>query len=447
MPVTPSHYSPNRNQETSLMGKTSRDVPTIIENMADAESQPEFLSFSEQLTESIDIDSVFTKDVTSSGSFDLRHARNISFARLLAALPIPTFVVDTSHKIVFFNQVMARQEGESHPELGALFSSLFPSVEERNRVTAVVNEVFRDRKTQVFEGAAYIRGRLRWCKIHLRSIRFRKERLVLAIVEDLTAEKKQLMVREKYQRLVEVFPIGIAEFALHEPVSVAGSLDDVLRAMSRARLVGGNREFARMYGSTNIVELEGVRLARLLPVDDQYELVYRMWIKGGFPVRSFETRHQWPDGIVGFLENTLVGNVKRGRLHALWVMRQDITHRKESEEALRLARDRLEERVRERTAELLKANEQLQLEVVEREKAEQELERSILDLQNALTQVKTLTGLLPICASCKKIRDDRGYWTQVEVYMREHSQLEFTHSICPDCMTKLYPGLYDAGDR
>jgi ligand-binding sensor domain-containing protein len=54
-------------------------------------------------------------------------------------------------------------------------------------------------------------------------------------------------------------------------------------------------------------------------------------------------------------------------------------------------------------------------------------------------QVHTLSGLLPICASCKKIRDDTGYWNQMEIYVREHSQAEFSHSICPDCMKTLYP--------
>jgi PAS domain S-box-containing protein len=63
----------------------------------------------------------------------------------------------------------------------------------------------------------------------------------------------------------------------------------------------------------------------------------------------------------------------------------------------------------------------------------QEQERLIHELQVALAQVKTLSGLLPICACCKKIRDDQGYWTQVEVYLMARSQAEFTHGICPDC--------------
>jgi PAS domain S-box-containing protein len=69
----------------------------------------------------------------------------------------------------------------------------------------------------------------------------------------------------------------------------------------------------------------------------------------------------------------------------------------------------------------------------EQKRHEQEQERLINELQAALAQVKTLSGLLPICACCKKIRDDHGYWTQVEVYLMARSQAEFTHGICPEC--------------
>jgi len=72
-------------------------------------------------------------------------------------------------------------------------------------------------------------------------------------------------------------------------------------------------------------------------------------------------------------------------------------------------------------------------------KAEQEKEKLIIDLQSALAKVKTLKGLLPMCANCQKIRDDRGYWQQVEQYIRDHSDADFTHGICPECARKLYP--------
>ena len=66
------------------------------------------------------------------------------------------------------------------------------------------------------------------------------------------------------------------------------------------------------------------------------------------------------------------------------------------------------------------------------------------ELQEALAKIKTLSGLLPICASCKKIRDDKGYWNRIETYISDHSEAEFSHSICPECTKKLYPELYDA---
>ena len=72
-------------------------------------------------------------------------------------------------------------------------------------------------------------------------------------------------------------------------------------------------------------------------------------------------------------------------------------------------------------------------------KAEEERERLIRELEDALAEIKTLRGIIPMCSSCKKIRDDEGYWHQVEVYIRDHSEAEFSHGSCPECATKLYP--------
>lgn len=79
--------------------------------------------------------------------------------------------------------------------------------------------------------------------------------------------------------------------------------------------------------------------------------------------------------------------------------------------------------------------------ITERKQVETERERLILELQETLAKLKTVSGLLPICAQCKKIRDDHGYWTQIEAYFRDHSGTEFSHGICPDCACKLYSDL------
>jgi hypothetical protein len=77
--------------------------------------------------------------------------------------------------------------------------------------------------------------------------------------------------------------------------------------------------------------------------------------------------------------------------------------------------------------------------ITPRKQLEREKETLIGELQEALARVKVLSGFLPICASCKKIRDDKGYWTQIETYIRNHSEAEFSHGICPDCAEKHFP--------
>ena len=113
-------------------------------------------------------------------------------------------------------------------------------------------------------------------------------------------------------------------------------------------------------------------------------------------------------------------------------MTRDVTERAAAERVLREARDELERRVVERTAELEESNCLLESEAEQRKAL-------IDDLQGALSEIKTLSGLLPICASCKNIRDDTGYWSQIEVYIRDHSDAEFSHGICPQCIEQLYP--------
>lgn len=79
-----------------------------------------------------------------------------------------------------------------------------------------------------------------------------------------------------------------------------------------------------------------------------------------------------------------------------------------------------------------------QQEIERRKKLEKERDRLIAELQQALSEVKTLRGLIPICSICKNIRDDKGYWNRIESYIAEHSEVAFTHGICPDCMKTHY---------
>ncbi|MFC1884907.1 hypothetical protein ACFL2O_09055 [Thermodesulfobacteriota bacterium] len=84
----------------------------------------------------------------------------------------------------------------------------------------------------------------------------------------------------------------------------------------------------------------------------------------------------------------------------------------------------------------------LNKEIASRKEAEGILQEERNKLIEALDQVKVLSGLIPICSSCKKVRDDKGYWNKIESYLRNHSELEFTHGICPECAKKIYSDFY-----
>lgn len=83
--------------------------------------------------------------------------------------------------------------------------------------------------------------------------------------------------------------------------------------------------------------------------------------------------------------------------------------------------------------------------ITERKQLEAEREQLICDLKEALSRLKRLEGFLSICVSCKKIRDDQGYWNQIDSYLREYSGVEFSHGICPECATELYPEFFPDG--
>jgi phosphoserine phosphatase RsbU/P len=95
--------------------------------------------------------------------------------------------------------------------------------------------------------------------------------------------------------------------------------------------------------------------------------------------------------------------------------------------------------LRARVRSILKLKE----ETDQRKAHEKGLEETIEKLKKAMAEIKTLSGLLPICSNCKKVRDDQGYWKQVEQFVSEYSNVEFSHGLCPDCIRTLYPDIAD----
>jgi PAS domain S-box-containing protein len=150
--------------------------------------------------------------------------------------------------------------------------------------------------------------------------------------------------------------------------------------------------------------------------------------KGGPPVVFSSQLHEYllpsrlPNGNPRIQHTTVtsVPDLSCGALLALFSI-QDVTNLTDALETNR------------KTLQMVEA------EVVERTRAERMLELTVEELKSALAEIDSLRGIIPICASCKKIRDDKGYWTQLESYFQKHSIAEFSHGICPECIKELYP--------
>ena len=97
--------------------------------------------------------------------------------------------------------------------------------------------------------------------------------------------------------------------------------------------------------------------------------------------------------------------------------------------------------LRDSSGNLIGAVETLE-DITEHKRVDEEREKLVAELQEALSKIKILKGLLPICAACKKIRNDKGYWEQIESFIRAHSEADFSHGICPECAQKLYPKFF-----
>ncbi|AFM24491.1 hybrid sensor histidine kinase/response regulator [Desulfomonile tiedjei] len=163
------------------------------------------------LTETIEINGQFPNQLTESGSFDLTGFRLTSLGKLLSALPMPALVVDGSFSIVFANESSEKLGDTTTKLVSAPFSSLFPRSRDAAAFQGILEKVFTIRKLQVSEGLVEIGTNRMWGRLNFRSLRLGKTRLILVLIEDLTLEKKQVLLietskeimrqaKEKYER-------------------------------------------------------------------------------------------------------------------------------------------------------------------------------------------------------------------------------------------------------
>jgi diguanylate cyclase (GGDEF)-like protein/PAS domain S-box-containing protein len=168
-------------------------------------------------TESIDLNTIFGEGLTTSGSFDAEGIKRTSFCKLLRAIPIPALLVDKSNKITFCNDACGRIIRNYEKLEGSDFSSIFPSPEKARTGYSLIEEVFEKRKAKVTELELHF-DRSRWARVHLRPIRLAEQRSILVLLEDLTLEKRQLLLlntiaraRKEWELTFDMVPDLIAQ--------------------------------------------------------------------------------------------------------------------------------------------------------------------------------------------------------------------------------------------
>jgi PAS domain S-box-containing protein len=310
-----------------------KDLPSFGDAGED-ESTPKRLPLRSQPTETIDLNSLFTENTTSSGSFDLFDVSKTSFGKLLRSIPIPVMLADASLSITFLNDAWAKFIENTQALLGASLDSLFPDSVESRDARQLIKSVFAERKPRVKTTLMQVGKQKIWARVYVRSVRLWDARFLLVLVEDLTSEKRQILLNEKYRKLVGIFPDGIGEFLLSSPMVPGSSKVEAISAIANAKLVDGNGEFARLHGRSAIGELVGTPLNQLLYNEGYGPDFVENWIKKGCAIATEETGKADQTGQTVYLENTLIGNVKNGGLTSFWMLQRDITERKRAQEAL-----------------------------------------------------------------------------------------------------------------
>jgi PAS domain S-box-containing protein len=273
-------------------------------------------------------------NITETGSFDLSWITKVSFGKLLEAIPMPVLLIDVSGIVQFANHVFLGMTRDTSTIIGASFFTLFPRADEAHQVRSALARIFAERQPQVNEGALHVQGNHLWCRVHFRAVRVGSERSALALLEDLTPERRELTLNEKYKKLVQIFPVGVAEFTLPAPFSADLPIEDAVGRLLNARLTDGNDEFARVNGYENPSRLRGANLGQILPNGDRDVEFCRSWVHSRFSTGQWETKEASASGDLRYFENTLVGNVHDGSIRQFWVMKTDITERKRAEEEL-----------------------------------------------------------------------------------------------------------------
>ncbi len=295
-------------------------------------------------TETIDLSSLLTEDVTDSGSFDIRSdIWATTFGKLTQALPIPALLIDQSHNIIVANQACSRISSEYGNMLNKPFSGLFPDPSVARRVQLLIEKVFSTRKPGVDDGIVEIGAGRIWGRITVRSIRIMENRLLLVLVEDLTAEKKQLALKRKLNEELEQ---EIVQRQQHER-RLAESEKTYRQFVQTASDIIYQTDHGGFFTLVNLMglrmtgysarELIGKHFLDLIPPDYKrpVERFYRIQFVKKLPLTYNEFPILSKHGERFWLGQKVQLRIKDDRVVGFQAIARDITDRKKAEEALR----------------------------------------------------------------------------------------------------------------
>lgn len=345
--------------------------------------------------------------------------------------PYGILLIDTDGNIIEFNEAAHRDLGYSRKEFEGLSLRDIDPFESPRQIRASIRQVLKNGKAEFEVRHSTKSGEIRDVYVITKATELSGRQVFQTIWQDITERKRAREELERYRErledLVDERTAALKEInkKLRQDISEREKTEKALLESEKryrtlfesaadaifvleaggkgaGRIVDANSAAAEMHGysleellTMKINDLDAPNAARQVPAR------MRRMMKG--ERLKEEIDHLKKDGTV-FPVEINAGLLELGRKKYILAFDRDITVRKIAEE---------------------------------------EREKLIVKLQDALENIKTLRGLLPMCAWCKKIRDDKGYWQKVEDYVREHSDATFTHGICPECLKKVSPETYE----
>jgi two-component system, cell cycle sensor histidine kinase and response regulator CckA len=307
-----------------------------------------------ELTETIDITSLFSKDLSATGSFDIRSdIWKTTFGQVLQALPIPAFLIDRDSQIVLANQACSKISSAYEEMKGIRFSSLFPNSAVSDKVQLLLRDVFLSRKTKVGQAILRVQENVIWARFTLRSIRILRERHVLALIEDLSSEKKQIHLKEKFSQELER-RVEERTAALNAAKDALQKNEERFKALVESTsdwIWERDEKGVYTYASPRIRELLGYEPGEVLgkaPIDlmpkkvaSRFNSSLQLIAQTHNAFRGLETIYERKDGRLVVIETSGVPFFDSGgKFLGYRGIDRDITYRKQAQEALRKSEEK-----------------------------------------------------------------------------------------------------------